>query len=169
MKLLMQIPKSLLLSCLIFFLACTSLTKDRIEIIKIDGLQGLIKEKDHQLHVINFWATWCKPCVKELPQFIELAKSHPEVSISLVSLDFVQDLETKVNPFLEKRSIDLRVLLIDELDYNLWIDMVDPSWSGAIPATLIIEPSTGRRIFLERELEKNELVEVIESFTKNKL
>ena len=165
----MKIPKSLLLSCLIFYLACTTPTKDGIEIIKIDGLQSLIKEKDHQLHVINFWATWCKPCVKELPQFIELAKSHPEVSISLVSLDFVQDLETKVNPFLEKRSIDLRVLLIDELDYNLWIDMVDPSWSGAIPATLIIEPSTGRRIFLEKELEKNELVEVIEIFTKNKL
>jgi len=165
----MQIPKSLLLSCLIFYLACSSLTKDRIEIIKIDGLKGLIKEKNHQLHVINFWATWCKPCVKELPQFIELAKSHPEVSISLVTLDFVQDLETKVNPFLENRSIELRVLLIDELDYNLWIDMVDPSWSGAIPATLIIEPSTGRRIFLEKELQKDELVEVIESFTKNKL
>ena len=165
----MKIPKSLLLSCLIFYLACSSLTKDRIEIIKIDGLKGLIKEKNHQLHVINFWATWCKPCVKELPQFIELAKSHPEVSISLVTLDFVQDLETKVNPFLENRSIELRVLLIDELDYNLWIDMVDPSWSGAIPATLVIEPSTGRRIFLEKELQKDELVEVIESFTKNKL
>jgi thiol-disulfide isomerase/thioredoxin len=165
----MKIPKFLLLSCLIFLLACSSRTKRRIEIIKIDGLQDLIKEKDHQLHVINFWATWCKPCVKELPQFVDLEKSHPEISISLVSLDFVQDLETKVYPFLEKRSIDLRVLLIDELDYNLWIDMVDPSWSGAIPATLIIVPGTGSRIFLEKELEKNELVEVIESFTKNKL
>ena len=165
----MKIPKSLLLSCLIFSLACTSLTKERVEIINIDGLQGLMKENDHQLHIINFWATWCKPCINELPQFIELAKSNPEISISLVSLDFVEDLETKVHPFLEKRNIDLRVLLIDELDYNLWIDMVDPSWSGAIPATLIIEPGTGRRIFLENEFEKDELVEVIKNFTKNNL
>jgi thiol-disulfide isomerase/thioredoxin len=169
MQLLLKILKSLLLSCLFFFIDCTSLNRERVEIIKIDGLQSLIKEKDHQLHVINFWATWCKPCVKELPQFTALAKSHPEISISLVSLDYVQDLENKVHPFLDKKDIDLRVLLIDELDYNLWIDMVDPSWSGAIPATLILEPDTGHRIFLEKELEKNELVEVIESFTKNKL
>lgn len=165
----MNILKSLLLSCLFFFIGCTSLTRERVEIIKIDGLQSLIKEKDHQLHIINFWATWCKPCVKELPQFTELAKSHPEISVSLVSLDFVQDLEDKVNPFLNKNDIDLRVLLIDELDYNLWIDMVDPSWSGAIPATLILEPGTGHRIFIEKEFENNELVEVIDSFTKNKL
>ena len=169
MQLLMKILKSLLLSCLFFFVGCTSLTRERIEIIKIDGLQSLINEKDHQLHVINFWATWCKPCVKELPQFTELAKSHPQISISLVSLDFVQDLEAKVYPFLDKKNIDLRVLLIDELDYNLWIDMVDSSWSGAIPATLILEPGTGHRIFLEKEFENNELVETIERFTKNEL
>lgn len=165
----MIILKSLLLSSLFLFIGCTSLIRERVEIIKIDGLQSLIKEKDHQLHIINFWATWCRPCVKELPQFTELAKSHPEISISLVSLDFVQDLEYKVYPFLDKNDIDLRVLLIDELDYNLWIDMVDPSWSGAIPATLILEPGTGHRNFIEKEFENNELVEAIDSFTKNKL
>ena len=165
----MNILKSLLLSTLIFFIACSALKEDKVEIIKIDGLQKLLQEKDHKLHVINFWATWCKPCVKELPQFINLSRAHPEIDISLVSLDFVQNLETKVYPFLAKNKIDLRVLLIDELDYNLWIDMVDNSWSGAIPATLIIEPSTGRRIFLEKEFENNELEVEIENFIKNKL
>ena len=163
----MNIVKSLLLSCLIFFSACTGSSKEQVEIIKINGLQNLIKEKKHKLHVINFWATWCKPCIKELPKFTDLSRTHPEVSISLVSLDFVQDLETKVYPFLNKKDIGLRVLLIDELDYNLWIDLVDPSWSGAIPATLIIEPGTGRRIFIEKEFENNELVEAIESFIKS--
>jgi thiol-disulfide isomerase/thioredoxin len=162
----MKIPNSLLLSCLIFLLACTSPRKDRVEIIKIDGLQKLLKEENHKLHIINFWATWCKPCVKELPQFTELARTHPDISISLVSLDFIQDLETKVYPFLDKKDIDLRVLLIDELDYNLWIDLVDPSWSGAIPATLIIEPATGHRKFLEKEFENNELEIEIQNFTK---
>jgi len=148
-------------------MACTGPAKERVEIIKIDGLQNLLKEENHKLHIINFWATWCKPCVKELPQFTELARTHPDISISLVSLDFVQDMESKVYPFLDKKDINLRVLLIDELDYNLWIDLVDPSWSGAIPATLVIEPGTGRRIFIEKEFENNELVEEIESFTKS--
>ena len=142
--------KCLLLSTLIFLAACTAPEKGKVEIIKIEGLQSLLNENNHKLHVINFWATWCKPCVKELPQFIALAENHPEITISLVSLDFVQDLDTKVLPFLEKKNIDLRVLLIDELDYNLWIDMVDPSWSGAIPATVIIEPETGHRKFLKK-------------------
>ena len=163
----MNIHKSLLLSCLILLQACTNGTSERVEIIKIEGLQSLMAEKDHEVHIINFWATWCKPCVKELPLFIDLSKSNPDISISLVSLDFVQDLESKVYPFLDKKNIDLRVLLIDELDYNLWIDMVDPSWSGAIPATLIINPETGHRKFIEKELENNDLVDVIEAFIKN--
>ena len=52
-------PKSLLLSALIFLAACTTSDESTVEIIKIDGLQKLLKEKDHKLHVVNFWATWC--------------------------------------------------------------------------------------------------------------
>ncbi len=137
-----------------------------VEVIQIEGLQKLIKEDNHKIHVINFWATWCKPCIKEMPQFIALSEAHPEIDVSLVSLDFVEEMYSKVVPFQENNEIKLRVLLMDELDYNLWIDMVDSSWSGAIPATLIIEPATGRRKFLEKELENNELEDEIKSFTK---
>jgi thiol-disulfide isomerase/thioredoxin len=154
----------LFLSLLIIAGSCLQSSRERVEIINIEGLQALIKEDNHQIHVINFWATWCKPCVKEIPQFMALSKVHPEVSISLVSLDFIQDLETIVYPFLDKKNINLRILLIDEVDYNLWIDIVDPSWSGAIPATLILEPATGRRKFLEKEFENDELEEEIQSF-----
>jgi thiol-disulfide isomerase/thioredoxin len=157
----------LLLSLLVFAMGCLKSDAEGVEVIKIDELQSLIKEDANEIHVINFWATWCKPCVKELPQFIDLAANHPEVSISLVSLDFVEDMDSKVLPFLKKKSIDLRVLLMDEVDYNLWIDLVDPSWSGAIPATLIIEPKTGRRIFLEKEFENDELEKEIKKFKQN--
>jgi len=147
-------------------MACSTKEKERVEVIRIEGLQQLLKEENHKVHIINFWATWCKPCVKELPQFVALAEAYPDVDISLVSLDFIEGLEDKVLPFLIKRDINLRVLLIDELDYNLWIDLVDPSWSGAIPATLILEPNTGRRKFIEKEFENNELELEIQSFIK---
>ncbi|MEN8248799.1 MAG: TlpA disulfide reductase family protein [Bacteroidota bacterium] len=148
--------------------SCTNTDNKKVEVIKIEGLQHLLKEDHHKIHIINFWATWCKPCIKELPQFIEASKQHPEISFSLVTLDFVEDLDTKVYPFLDKRGIGLRVLLMDEVDYNLWIDMVDPSWSGAIPATLIIEPSTEHRIFLEKEFENDELEKEIQKFINHK-
>ena len=157
----------LLLSLLVFAIGCMKSDAERVEVIKIAELQSLIKEDANEIHIINFWATWCKPCVKELPQFVDLEANHPNVSISLVSLDFVEDMDSKVLPFLEKKSIDLRVLLMDEVDYNLWIDLVDPSWSGAIPATLIIEPKTGRRIFLEKEFENDELEKEIKKFKQN--
>ena len=146
----MHTSKFLFLSLLILFMGCTQ-PKEQVEVIKIEGLKSLLKEENHEIHIINFWATWCKPCVKEMPQFIALAQKYPEADISLVSLDFVEELDARVIPFLEKKDIRLRTLLIDEMDYNLWIDLVDPSWSGAIPATLIIEPATGKRIFLEKE------------------
>lgn len=146
---------------------CTSTQKQEVEVIKIEGLKNLIAEDHHKVHIINFWATWCKPCIKELPYFIEASKHHPDISFSMVTLDFIEDLDTKVYPFMEKRGLDLRVILMDEVDYNLWIDMVDSSWSGAIPATLIIEPKTGRRIFFEKEFEKYELEHEIQKFIKN--
>ena len=157
----------LLFSILVFFTACLKPEVERVEVIQIEGLQSLITEDIAEIHIINFWATWCKPCVKELPQFVALAANHPEIEISLVSLDFVENLGNKVLPFLDKKEIDLRVLLMDEMDYNLWIDLVDPSWSGAIPATLIIEPKTGRRIFLEKEFENDELEKEFQKFKQN--
>jgi len=164
----MTISKFMLLSILFMQTGCHITPKQKVEVIKIDGLQKLIAEDKHTLHVINFWATWCKPCVKELPLFVSLNESHPGLSISLVSLDFIDEIETKLYPFLDKNDINLRVLLMDEVDYNLWINMVDSSWSGAIPATFFIEPSTGRRKFLEKEFENGELEKEIETFIKIK-
>ena len=160
----MSIYKFLFLSLLVLVMACSKQSAERVEVIKIDGLQNLIQEDKHKIHVINFWATWCAPCIKELPQFVQLADDHPEVSVSLVSIDFIENLDSKVIPFLDKKEIKFRTLLMDEVDYNLWIDLVDPSWSGAIPATLIIEPATGKRIFLEKEFENGELEKDYQKF-----
>ena len=160
----MSIYKFLFLSLLVLVMACSKQPAERVEVIKIDGLQNLIQEDQHKIHLINFWATWCAPCIKELPQFVQLADDHPEVSVSLVSIDFIENLDSKVIPFLDKKEIKFRTLLMDEIDYNLWIDLVDPSWSGAIPATLIIEPATGKRIFLEKEFENGELEKDYQKF-----
>ncbi len=86
--------------------------------------------------VINFWATWCKPCVEELPYFERLA-SETDARVVMVSLDFKKDVATKLKKFVEKRNLELPIIALADGDYNAWIDRVDPSWSGAIPVTLI--------------------------------
>lgn len=103
------------------------------------GLEPLFQKNNDTTYVINFWATWCKPCVKELPYFENLNQTHQneKVKVVLVSLDFPRDLEKKLLPFLEKRELHSDVVVLLDADYNSWIDKVDPEWGGAIPATLI--------------------------------
>lgn len=133
------------------------------KVVKWEGLEEVLSRDTDKLQVINFWATWCAPCIKELPYFENLnANSSDKLDVTLVSLDFEDEFEKRVLPFVEKRDIKSQVLLLDEIDYNSWIDKVDPSWSGAIPATLIINPSNGKRKFLEKEMNEGELNSLIE-------
>ena len=89
-------------------------------------------------YVINFWATWCIPCVKELPYFEELSSKYKneKVKIILVSLDFTKE---QVNSFVVKKKIKNSIVLLADSKTNTWIDKVDSSWSGAIPITLFIK------------------------------
>ena len=127
-----------------------------VEVVKFDRLQNIIEAKAEKIQVINFWATWCAPCVKELPLFEKLNADEKDVKVTLINLDFA-DKEKKVESFLSKKKMKTEVLLLDEIDYNTWIDKVDQSWGGAIPATLIINPKNGKRKFIERELQEGEL------------
>lgn len=86
--------------------------------------------------VINFWATWCQPCVEELPYFEQLAR-ETDTRVVMISLDFKKDVTTKLKKFVEKRDLKLPIVALADGDYNSWIDRVDPSWGGAIPVTLI--------------------------------
>lgn len=139
---------------------------EKARIIKFKELEKIMNRKGEKLQVINFWATWCAPCIKELPYFEELNTTEPEkFRVTLVSLDFADEFEKRVIPFIEKRKIHSDVVLLDEIDYNSWIDKVDPTWSGAIPATLIINPNTGKRKFVERELKKSELQQLLKDLT----
>lgn len=104
-------------------------------------------------YVINFWATWCGPCVKELPYFEQLNRSlaQQKVKIILVSLDFRKDLETKLKPFLAQRQFSASVAALVDSRQQQWIDKIDSSWSGALPATLVYQGDV--RTFKEGEFD----------------
>ena len=144
------------------FLAVMPTFGQQVEIVKFSSLQSIIDSKSDKIQVINFWATWCAPCVKELPFFEALRDSSIQgVEVTLVNLDFADKIG-KVNSFMVRKQMKSRVILLDEVDYNQWIDKVDKNWSGAIPATLIINGTTGKRKFVEKELEKGDLEKMIQ-------
>lgn len=142
---------------LFFAFASAHAQSQNVEVIKWNVLEKMIALENDTTYIFNFWATWCKPCVNELPNFEKITGDFKveKVKVYLVALDFKKDLNARVIPFVRKHKLQSTVLLLDEKDYDLWIDKVDKSWSGAIPATLI--KSKDKRIFLEKELTYNEL------------
>lgn len=128
--------------------------------------KNIIKNDDN-VYVINFWATWCAPCVKELPYFEKLHKENKKVKVILVSLDSQKDLDKKLIPFIAKKKLTAEVILLGDKDYNTWLDKIDKNWSGSIPATFII--SGNRKLFAEREFENfSQLNEYVETFINQK-
>lgn len=111
-------------------------------------LEKEILSDKNTIYVVNFWATWCAPCVKELPHFEKLNLENKSVKVVLVSLDFKNQYETKLLPFLKNRKINSEVVLLTDKDYNTWLPTVDKVWSGSIPATLIIKNE--KKVFAER-------------------
>lgn len=130
---------------------------------KFDAFEKAVLKEDNNTYVVNFWATWCAPCIKELPYFEKLHTDNPKVKVILVSLDSQKDLEKKLMPFVAKKQLTAEVILLSDKDYNAWLDKIDASWSGAIPATLII--SGKRKMFAEREFESfTELNDYVNAF-----
>jgi thiol-disulfide isomerase/thioredoxin len=107
----------------------------------ISQLVTRIKQAGNSTLVLNFWATWCKPCVEELPCFEELRKQYADknVQVVLVSLDFKSQLEKKFLPFLRNQQLKSEVVLFTDQDANTWIPYIHDKWDGAIPVTLIFK------------------------------
>ncbi len=156
---------SKIIFCFCFFIALcvNALAQDKVEVIKMDALESLIHDTSEGIKVINFWATWCAPCIKELPHFEKVGKDYAKkgVEVILISLDFAEKKE-KVEQFINRKSLTSKVLLLDEIDYNSWINKVDQRWSGAIPATLVVKGNSKHRKFVEKELQEGELRQLID-------
>lgn len=148
----------------LFFIAFSVQAQEKVTVYDTyDDFAKNVLLEDENIYVINFWATWCAPCIKELPYFEKLNAENKNVKVILVSLDSKKDLDKKLIPFIEKRKLKSKVLLLADKDYNTWLSKVDADWSGAIPATLII--SGKKKQFAERDFENfEELNEYINSF-----
>ena len=133
----------------------------KVETLNYDQLKPLLYQGGDQVYVVNFWATWCAPCIKELPYFEQL-NSRPDVEVLLVSLDFPKHKESRLLPFLKKHQLQSQVVHLDDTRENYWINAISKDWSGALPATIIYTQE--RREFYEGEFSEVELIKTVESF-----
>jgi thiol-disulfide isomerase/thioredoxin len=129
--------------------------------VSYEALEKHCLKDNDTLYVVNYWATWCKPCVAEMPFFVEAANkfAKQKVKVVFVSLNSLKEMET-VERFVMKKKIEQDVLLLDAGNPNIWVDKVDPSWSGSIPATVIYKKKE-KVFFREGEFTQTELDSVI--------
>ena len=157
---------------LIFFLLFHLLrpAPKAVPVVKFDYVDRLLQNKSDTTLVVNFWATWCVPCVHELPAFDSVSDyfSNQKVKVILVSLDFISQYESRLKPFVVKNNIKQEVVLLNEPDYDTWINKVDPVWSGAIPTTLILNGSKNYKKVYETEFTFHSLKEEVQKCLKTK-
>lgn len=139
-----------------------------IPTLDLSELQQRLYQKNDTTYVVNFWATWCGPCVKELPFFEEFAQAHKDekVKVILVSLDFTSAKNSRLIPFVEKYGITSEVIhFVDASPPNSWIPQFSDKWSGSIPATLVLNGKKGVNDFYEKSFDS---VRDIESVLKGR-
>jgi len=134
-----------------------------VKSIKITDLEKTIRESKTPL-IVNFWATFCVPCLEEIPYFQEITDRHTaqDVSIVFVSLDMKQAYPVKVNETAKKLKLVYPVVWLNETNADYFCPKVDTSWTGGMPSSLFVNNATGYHKFFERPLSKQELEKEIQ-------
>lgn len=129
---------------------------------KMATVVNQFNKNNDTVYVVNFWATFCKPCVGEIPYFISICNKYKDqkVKLLLVSLDLPDYYPAKIAAFAKKNKYKTNIAWLNETDADIFCPMIDKKWSGAIPATIIVNGKTGFRKFVEDEM-KSEQFEAI--------
>lgn len=154
----------ILLVCFIIFLSVITIStysqKD-IRVMNYKEFDTYLHKNNDTTYIFNFWATWCKPCIEELPAFEKLHNKYKneKMKVVLVSLDFPSHIKSQLIPYIDKNKIKPEVIVLDDPDSNYWINQINQAWTGAIPATLIYKSK--KRDFYERSFSFFELDSIV--------
>lgn len=126
---------------------------------KIEDVVRSYSAKNDTVYVVNFWATFCKPCIEEIPDFIRIVNKYKDqkVKLLLVSLDLPSFYPAKIAAFAKKNKYNTNIVWLNETNADHFCPMIDKKWSGAIPATIIVNSRTGFRFFAEDQVSAADL------------
>ena len=159
--------KSFFLLFYILLFLSVSIYAQGIKAYSADDVIHRCSSKD-TVYIINFWATWCVPCVQELPEFNKLENMYAgkPVKVLLVSLDFKEDHTYKLQSFLDRKHITPEVVWLSDTDPNVFEPKIDNSWQGSIPATVIVQRGKQFKKFIEGMITEEEVSAIVDKELK---
>ncbi|WP_020532310.1 TlpA disulfide reductase family protein [Flexithrix dorotheae] len=143
----------------LFLYSASVAQAQEVEVISVEDLDGMLSNQEDKWQVINFWATWCAPCIKEMPYFEKANQEYQDknVEFTFVSIDFPQLLEKKVKPFVAKKGLKTKVVLLDPEGDDSWISHLNKNWDGSIPITIIFNNAKKKSKFIPNGITYEEL------------
>jgi thiol-disulfide isomerase/thioredoxin len=123
------------------FLVIGSIASDTPRLVDASDVKEIVASHEGEVVLLNFWATWCPPCVREFPELVEVEKEYRGrgVAVISVSIDFPEKLEKELLPFLEEHQPDFEVYLKKDGDVTVFTRTIDPEWKGTLPATFFYD------------------------------
>ncbi|MEJ6980373.1 TlpA disulfide reductase family protein [Pedobacter sp. P351] len=155
----------LILVLLMFVSFSGVLSAQSVNLLSVNQLESRVKNGGDTVYVVNFWATWCAPCIAELPYFEQLQSNYKDqpLKVLLVSLDLKSKLDKVVVPFVKRNKLKNEIFLLNETNEQQYIDRISKDWSGALPATLIYNQKNKSGKLYEKEFTYSELEKVYQS------
>jgi len=130
---------------------------------KIQDVVNFYTKNNDTTYVVNFWSTYCQPCIEEMPYLQSISKKYAtnRVKLVFVSLDAKSFYPKKLQAFLKKKKITTSVIWLNETNADIFCPAVDEKWSGAIPATIIVHNKKGYKQFYEQQFTPQQFEEAL--------
>lgn len=160
--------KALISSTALAICSSISLQAQTIPAYNSEALNARLASSNDTVYVVNYWATWCIPCVKELPYFEKLAEKYKDqkVKVLLVNFDFKEQYPKGIANFVAKKKLTTEVVWFSESKPNDFIPKIAPEWSGALPATTFSAQKGKKRVFEEGEVNFEFLDQTVQNLLK---
>jgi len=128
----------------------SDLAKIDVPLLNAEIFHSLVEKHRGKVLFINTWATWCVPCKEEFPDLVRLKDYYRDSDVVFIgiSVDFPDEIESKVKPFLYSQQINFPIYVQDFKDPTNLIDLLNTSWRGAVPATFIYDKLGVQQAFL---------------------
>lgn len=148
--------------------ASVNLATDDIVLLDASGFQNLLDQHRGKTLFINAWATWCIPCKEESPDLVQLADDYRDTDVVIIgiSVDYPDEVESKIKPFLQNHNVNFPIFVQNFKKPEELINLLNPDWRGAVPATFIYNKNGIQKEFLLGKHSFNEFKQKIESIRR---